>query len=147
MTSPLTKADLEALHIPAGEAFGRIFKHTKGMSREEALVVAQQIHLGTWSSPKRENRKMIAGSVWEFMASLPFIPSTTAPNPMWASKSDLRRMIEQGAVRLNWHTDWKADDKMPSTITELTIFPSGSRCAILWCISCMDKAEACKGHL
>jgi|SRR5688572_4702364 len=130
--SPLTRADLDSLQIPAGEVFGRIFKATRGMSREDALVVAQEIHLGTWVPPQRESRKIKMGSVLEFFVKLPFIPSTTAPNPMWASKSDLRRMIEQGAIRLNWHTDWQPDDEMPPIITEITIFPNGDRCTTLW---------------
>jgi len=132
--SPLTRADLDAMLIPAGEVFGRIFKATRGMSREEALVVAQEIHLGTWMPPQREDRSMKVGSVWEFFVKLPFIPSMTAPNPMWASKSEVRRMIEQGAIRLNWHTDWKADDEMPQIITEITLFPNGRRCTTLWCL-------------
>lgn len=129
--SPLTRADLDALQIPAGEAFGRIFKATRGMSKDEALVVASQIHLGTWVPPQREDRKMKTGSVWEFFVNLPFVPSMAAPNPMWASKSEVRRMIEQGAIRLNWHTDWKADDPMPPFILELTLFPSGARITTL----------------
>lgn len=145
--SPLTRADLDALHIPVGEVFGRIFKHTRGMTREEALVVAQQIHLGTWVPPQREDRKMKPGSVWEFFATkFPFLPSMAAPNPMWASKSEARRMIEQGAIRLNWHTDWKADDDMPP-ILELTLFPGGHRITTLWCASCEAKHTACAGHL
>jgi hypothetical protein len=145
--SPLTRADLDALHIPVGEVFGRIFKHTRGMTREEALVVAQQIHLGTWVPPQREDRKMKPGSVWEFFATkFPFLPSMAAPNPMWASKSEARRMIEQGAIRLNWHTDWKADDDMPP-ILELTLFPGGHRITSLWCASCEQKSSACAGHL
>lgn len=139
--SPLTRADLDALLIPAGEVFGRIFKATRGMTRDDALVVAQQIHLGTWVPPEREDRRMKAGSVWEFFVKLPFIPSTNAPNPMWASKSDVRRMIEQGAIRLNWHTDWKPDDEMPPIITEITLFPSGSRRTILTCISCGPSCQ------
>ena len=130
--SPLTRADLDALHIPAGEVFGRIFKATRGMTKENALVVAQEIHLGTWVPPQREDRKMKAGSVWEFFVNLPWVPSMSAPNPMWASKSEIRRMIEQGAIRLNWHSDWKADDEMPPIITELTLFPNGERCTTLW---------------
>ena len=144
--SPLTRADLDALLIPAGEVFGRIFKHTKGMSREEALVVAQEIHLGTWITPDRHDRKMKVGTVWHWLCLLPWMPGTAAPNPMWASKSDIRRMIEQGAISLNWHTDWKADDNMPEVVTELTLFPSGARCTLLWCSSCMDKQIACSGH-
>jgi hypothetical protein len=132
--SPLTRADLDALLIPAGEVFGRIFKATRGMTREEALVVAQEIHLGTWIAPERADRSMKVGSVWEFFVNLPWMPSTAAPNPMWASKSDVRRMIEQGAIRLNWHTDWKPDDEMPPIITEITLFPSGARCTTLFLI-------------
>lgn len=139
--SPLTRADLDALHIPAGEVFGRIFKATRGMSRDEALVVAQQIHLGTWVPPQREDRRMKPGSVWEWFVNLPWMPSMSAPNPMWASKSDIRRMIEQGAIRLNWHTDWKPDDEMPPIITEITLFPSGQRRAILWCLSCGPSCQ------
>lgn len=130
--SPLTRTDLVELNIPAGEIFGRIFKATRGMSREQALVVAKEIHLGTWVAPQRENRKMKVGSIWEFFSKLPFMPSITAPNPMWASNSDIRRMIEQGAIRLNWHTDWHPDEEMPSMITEITLFPSGPRCTTLW---------------
>ena len=131
--SPLTRADLDSLQIPAGEVFGRIFKATRGLSRSEALDVAKQIHLGTWVPPQREDRKMKAGSVWEFFVKLPFMPSITAPNPMWASKSEVRRMIERGAIRLNWHTDWKPDDEMP-IVTEITLFPSGDRCATIFII-------------
>jgi hypothetical protein len=140
--SPLTRADLDALHIPAGEAFGRIFKATRGMTKENALVVAQEIHLGTWVPPQREDRTMKAGSVWAFFTSLQ-LPSMAAPNPMWASKTEVRRMIEQGAIRLNWHNDWQADDKMP-IITELTLFPGGDKRTLLWCISCSSNCPHAK---
>lgn len=146
MDSPLTRADLDALHIPAGEVFGKIFKATRGMLKDEALVVAVAIHKGTWIAPERESRSMKPGSVWEFFCNLPFLPSMTAPNPTWASKSEMRRMIEQGAIRLNWHNDWNPDDEMPN-ITELTLFPGGHRITSIWCLSCDNKKGACAGHL
>lgn len=129
--SPLTSTDLQDLHIPRGEAWAKIFRATRGMSFNEAVLVAHQIHLGMWTPPEREGRKIKPGSVWEFFVNLPFVPSTTAPNPMWASKSDVRRMIEQGAIRLNWHTDWEPDEQMPDVITEITLFPNGARCTTL----------------
>lgn len=130
--SPLTSDDLQTLLIPRGEVWALIFRATRGMPKDEALVVAQQIHLGTWVPPERESRKIKPGSVWEFFVNLPFVPATAAPNPMWASKSDVRRMIEQGAIRLNWHTDWQPDEQMPDVITEITLFPNGARCTTLF---------------
>ena len=133
--SPLTaKILFEELGIPRGHIFGKIFKATRGMEMSEALVVATQIRDGVWVAPERQSHQIAKGSVLEFFLSLPFIPSTTAPNPMWASKSDLRRMIDQGAISLNWHTDWNPDEQMPEIVTEITLFPNGKRCTTLFII-------------
>lgn len=134
--SPLTRADLETLHIPAGQVFGRIFKATRGMSRDEALVVAQQIHLGTWIAPEHKSIKVLDGSVWAWFVAHPLFADI--------SKAEKRRMIEQGAIRLNWNNDWNPDDEMPNIITELTLFPSGDKRTLLWCITC---GSSCPHHL
>jgi len=147
MDSPLTRTDLDALHIPAGEVFGKIFKATRGLARDEAMAVAISIRDGTWLPPAHESRAVKVGTILHHLLNVPFIPSTSAPNPMWASKSEVRRMLEQGAIRINWETDWKADEPVPDKITELTMFPTGNRIAHLVCLSCAGKEKACAGHL
>lgn len=125
--SVLTRADLEALGITPGKLFGVIFKATRDMSRDDAIATAQSIRNGTWKPPERQSIKLIAGSTWDWFINHPCFSF---------SRTEIRRMIEQGAIRLNWSNDWSADEPMPSVITELTIFPSGDRRTLLWCVNC-----------
>lgn len=138
MTSPLTKSDLISLGIPPGEVFGKIFKVTSGLCKEDAVEVAKQIRDGTWNTFKVKGVKLTQDSVWAFFVAHPCFTDF--------SRGEIKRMIEQGAIRLNWHNDWNADDEMPKVITELTLFPSGSRKTILWCLSCINKGDSCLGH-
>ena len=138
MGSPLTKSDLIALGIPIGEVFGKIFKATSGLSKQEALEVARKIHEGTWNPQKIKGAKLGSNSVWAFFVVHPCLTDF--------SRGEIKRMIEQGAIRLNWHNDWKPEDDMPKIITELTLFPSGSRKTTLWCLSCMNNKDSCTGH-
>lgn len=138
MTSPLTKSDLIALGIPVGEVFGKIFKATSGLSKQDATEIAKQIHDGTWSPQKIKGAKLGPNSVWVFFVTHPCLTDF--------SRGEIKRMIEQGAIRLNWHNDWQPEDDMPKIITELTLFPSGSRKTILWCLSCANKKVSCIGH-
>jgi len=137
--SLLTKADLKQLGIPPGEVFGKIFKATKNLSKQEAIEVAKQIHNNTWNPVKVQSAKLGPNSVWVFIV--------THPSLSGESRSGIRRMIEQGAIRLNWANDWKPEDDMPSVITELTLFPSGARKTTLWCLTCQGKGSSCGGHV
>lgn len=140
--SPLTRADLQILGIPPSALHGKIFKATRGMSKQDAAVVALKIFSGEWIEPASRARDKVINnpnSVINWLIRQDFVPSITAPNPMWASKSDKRRMLAQGAIRINWHTDWKEDDEMPETITEVTLFPNGDRRTLLFCISCSSS--------
>lgn len=127
--SPLTRSDLEALGIPAGQIFAKIFRATRGLDRETALVIAQQIHLGIHQPIVHKAVRVIPGSVWAWMIAHPCLSSE--------SKSEVRRMIEQGAIRLNFENDWQPDDQMPP-VFELTLFPSGRKRTFLWCTECMS---------
>jgi hypothetical protein len=129
MDSPLTSKDLVDLGIKPGPIFRKIFVATAGLLRETALALAVSIRdddvvpaRGTKMGPRIK-----PGSIFAWLVALPFVPATSAPNPMWASNSEKRRMIEQGAIRLNWHNDWNADDPMPPVVWEFTFFPSGAR--------------------
>lgn len=125
--SVLTKTDLEALGIPPSKLFGVIFKATRGMNREDAIATAVAIKNGVWQPTKYQAVKLVTGSVWEWFINHPCFSF---------SRTEIRRMIEQGAIRLNWCNSWSADEPMPGVITELTVFPSGDRRTLLWCVSC-----------
>jgi hypothetical protein len=134
--STLAKQDLLDLGIQPGEIFALIFRVTKGMDREDALGVAQQIRDGVWAPPKRQTVKMTVGSVWHWLAKHPCIAGE--------SNSQVLRWINEGAISLNFHTDWDPSESMPEVITELTLFPSGVRKTILWCLSCV--VGSCAAH-
>ena len=90
----LTREDLIGLGIQPGPIFAKIFKSVKeSSSKEDALAIAKAIQAGTFVPERKESVVFVRGSVWWWLKKHPSMQDL--------SGSELRRMISEGAVRLN----------------------------------------------
>lgn len=101
----LTSSDLLSLGIKPGEIFGQILKRVKECdSKEEAISLAKSIwEQSCTNKPKHDSIRMIPDSVWEWLchnSCFKEMPSIETGNS-FASNSEKRRWLEQGAVLIN----------------------------------------------
>lgn len=64
--------------------------------------------------------------VYNFIKLLPAIPMSVERPCTHPSNSEIRRWINDGAVRINFER-WKADEEMPPLVYSLVFFPNGAR--------------------
>lgn len=130
--SLLTKNDLVGLGITPGPLFSQIFKDTKSCKNmEEAIAVATAIRDGTFVKSERKTKIIDTDSVLHWcLERKKFFPSSEGN--IEPSISEVRRMLEQGAITFNGRKP-KADDKMEFPLWEVTFFKGAkTQCSLWW---------------
>lgn len=130
----LSKADLTDLGIVPGPIFAKIFKAIKPCkTKDEALAIATAMRDGTFQAPEHRTRVIDPDSCLHWFIEnrklFPCAEFTIAGDP---SISQIRRMLEQGAVTLNGRKP-KLDDLMEFPIWELVFFKGAkSQCTLVF---------------
>lgn len=130
----LSKDDLVGLGITPGPAFAKIFKAVKSCkTKDEALAIATAIRDGTFQAPEHKTRVIDPDSCMHwFIDKRAFWPGDP-------SISEVRRMLEQGAITLNGRKP-KAEETMEFPIWEIVFFKGAkSQCTLVFD---MDEAPS-----